>query len=151
MEKEFDDPAELMDIVVGYSNGKAVYLRDVARVEDTIQEKYQEAYINGKPGAQIIIQKQTDANVPVIINKGSKWFRSIGTEGSAGTKAFSLAGNIRNTGLIEVPMGTTLKKIVFDIGGGVKTGKFKSVQVGGKSVRAVLRPYETAGRFHMAL
>ena len=71
--------------------------------------------------------------MPVIINKGSKWFRSIGTEGSAGTKAFSLAGNIRNTGLIEVPMGTTLKKIVFDIGGGVKTGKFKSVQVGGPS------------------
>ena len=76
---------------------------------------------------------ETFANVPVIINKGSKWFKSIGTEGSAGTKAFSLAGNIRNTGLIEVPMGTTLKEIVFDIGGGVKTGKFKSVQVGGPS------------------
>ena len=76
---------------------------------------------------------ETFANVPVIINKGSKWFRSIGTEGSSGTKAFSLAGNIRNTGLIEVPMGTTLKEIVFDIGGGVKTGKFKSVQVGGPS------------------
>lgn len=71
VEKEFDDPAELMDIVVGYSNGKAVYLRDVARVEDTIQEKYQEAYINGKPGAQIIIQKQTDANAVNVI-KGIK-------------------------------------------------------------------------------
>ena len=63
VEKEFDDPSQMEDIVVGYSAGKAVYLRDVARVEDSIQEKYQEAYINGKPGAQIIIQKQTDANI----------------------------------------------------------------------------------------
>ena len=76
---------------------------------------------------------ETFANVPGIINKGSKWFKSIGTEGSTGTKAFSLAGNIKNTGLIEVPMGTTLREIVFDIGGGVKTGNFKSVQVGGPS------------------
>ena len=71
VEKEFDDPVQLMDIVVGYSNGRAVYLRDVARVEDTVQEKYQEAYINGQPGAQIIIQKQTDANAVSVI-KGIK-------------------------------------------------------------------------------
>ena len=71
VEKEFDDPVQLMDIVVGYSNGRAVYLRDVARVEDTVQEKYQEAYINGQPGAQIIIQKQTDANAVNVI-KGIK-------------------------------------------------------------------------------
>ncbi len=71
VEKEFDDPVQLMDIVVGYSNGRAVYLRDVARVEDTVQEKYQEAYINGQPGAQIIIQKQTDANAVSVI-KGVK-------------------------------------------------------------------------------
>ena len=71
VEKEFDDPIQLMDIVVGYSNGRAVYLRDVARVEDTVQEKYQEAYINGQPGAQIIIQKQTDANAVNVI-KGIK-------------------------------------------------------------------------------
>ncbi len=71
VEKEFDDPSQMEDIVVGYSAGKAVYLRDVARVEDSIQEKYQEAYINGKPGAQIIIQKQTDANAVSVI-KGVK-------------------------------------------------------------------------------
>ena len=71
VEKEFDDPHQMEDIVVGYSGGKAVYLRDVARVEDTIQEKYQEAYINGQPGAQIVIQKQTDANAVSVI-KGVK-------------------------------------------------------------------------------
>ena len=76
---------------------------------------------------------ETFANVPVIINKGAESFRSVGTEGSPGTKAFSLAGNIKHTGLIEVPMGTTLREIVFDIGGGVKTGNFKAVQMGGPS------------------
>ena len=76
---------------------------------------------------------ETFANVPPIIERGSTWYRSIGTETSTGTKAFALTGNIKHTGLIEVPMGTTLREIVFDIGGGVKNGKFKAVQIGGPS------------------
>ena len=76
---------------------------------------------------------ETFANVPPIIERGSAWYRSIGTETSTGTKAFALTGNIKHTGLIEVPMGTTLRDIVFDIGGGVKNGKFKAVQIGGPS------------------
>ena len=77
VEKEFDDASQMEDIVVGYSAGKAVYLRDVARVEDSIQEKYQEAYINGKPGAQIIIQKQTDANAVSVIKGVKKEMKKI--------------------------------------------------------------------------
>ena len=76
---------------------------------------------------------ETFANVPPIIERGSAWYRSIGTETSTGTKAFALTGKIKHTGLIEVPMGTTLREIVFDIGGGVKNGKFKAVQIGGPS------------------
>ncbi len=76
---------------------------------------------------------ETFANVPPIIERGAKWYRSFGTETSSGTKAFALTGNIKHTGLIEVPMGTTLREIVFNIGGGVKTGKFKAVQIGGPS------------------
>ncbi len=76
---------------------------------------------------------ETFANVPVIIDKGAKWYKSIGTEGSSGTKAFALTGNIKHTGLIEVPMGTTLREIVYNIGGGVKSGNFKAVQIGGPS------------------
>ena len=76
---------------------------------------------------------ETFANVPPIIERGAQWYRGIGTETSSGTKAFALTGNIKHTGLIEVPMGTTLREIVFDIGGGVKNGKFKAVQIGGPS------------------
>jgi len=77
---------------------------------------------------------ETFASVPVIINKGSAWFSSIGTEKSKGTKVFALAGKINNVGLIEVPMGTTLREVIYDIGGGIKDGKeFKSVQTGGPS------------------
>ena len=77
---------------------------------------------------------ETYANVPKIILEGSEWFRSIGTENSPGCKTFSLTGSIQNTGLIEVPMGTTLREIIFDIGGGLKNGaKFKAVQIGGPS------------------
>jgi NADH:ubiquinone oxidoreductase subunit F (NADH-binding) len=63
------------------------------------------------------------ANVPIIINKGSSWYTSIGTEGSKGTKIFSLVGKVKNTGLVEVPMGMTLKEIIFNIGGGQRDGK----------------------------
>jgi NADH:ubiquinone oxidoreductase subunit F (NADH-binding) len=77
---------------------------------------------------------ETLASVPVIINKGAGWFSSIGTEKSKGTKVFALAGKINNVGLIEVPMGTTLREVIFEIGGGIKNGrKFKAVQTGGPS------------------
>lgn len=77
---------------------------------------------------------ETFANIPVIINKGYAWFAGIGTEKSKGTKVFALAGKINNVGLIEVPMGTTLREIIFEIGGGIKDGKaFKAVQTGGPS------------------
>ena len=77
---------------------------------------------------------ETYANVPMIINNGAAWYRSIGTEGSPGTKAFALTGNVNNTGLIEVPMGTPLRTIIYDIGGGLKGGAaFKGVQIGGPS------------------
>ena len=77
---------------------------------------------------------ETYANVPKIILQGADWFRTIGTEGSPGTKTFSLTGSIENTGLIEVPMGTTLRHIIYDIGGGLKSGAaFKGVQIGGPS------------------
>ena len=77
---------------------------------------------------------ETFANVPDIIKKGASWFRSVGTEGSPGTKAFALTGNVLNTGLIEVPMGTTMREVVYEIGGGIKNNKeFKAVQIGGPS------------------
>ena len=77
---------------------------------------------------------ETFANVAPIINNGIEWFRSFGTPTSPGTKAFALTGNISNTGLIEVPMGTTLREVIFDIGGGMRGGaKFKAVQIGGPS------------------
>jgi len=77
---------------------------------------------------------ETWANVPLIINNGAEWFASIGTERSKGTKTFCLVGQIQNTGLIEVPMGITLREIVYDIGGGIPRGReFKAVQTGGPS------------------
>ena len=77
---------------------------------------------------------ETFANIPVIINKGSEWFNKIGTEKSKGTKVFALAGKVNNVGLIEVPMGITLREVIFDIGGGIRNGKkFKAVQTGGPS------------------
>ena len=86
----------------------------------------------GKP--TVLNNVETYANVPKIIVQGADWFRTIGTEGSPGTKTFSLTGAIENTGLIEVPMGTTLREIIYDIGGGLKSGAaFKGVQIGGPS------------------
>ena len=77
---------------------------------------------------------ETLANVPLIIRRGWEWYAGIGTEGSKGTKIFSLVGKINNTGLVEVPMGVTLREIIFDIGGGIPGGKqFKAVQTGGPS------------------
>jgi NADH:ubiquinone oxidoreductase subunit F (NADH-binding)/(2Fe-2S) ferredoxin/NAD-dependent dihydropyrimidine dehydrogenase PreA subunit len=85
---------------------------------------------------------ETWANVPLIINKGAEWFRSIGTEGSKGTKIFALAGKVNNTGLVEVPMGMTLRDIIFKIGGGIRKGKkFKAVQTGGPSGGVIPEQY----------
>jgi len=77
---------------------------------------------------------ETFANIPAIINNGADWFASIGTEGSKGTKVFALAGKVKNVGLVEVPMGTTLRELIYEIGGGILNGKkFKAAQTGGPS------------------
>jgi bidirectional [NiFe] hydrogenase diaphorase subunit len=86
----------------------------------------------GKP--TVINNVETMANIPTIINRGAAWFAGIGTEKSKGTKVFALAGQLRNTGLIEVPMGTTLREIVYEIGGGILNDRaFKAAQTGGPS------------------
>ena len=86
----------------------------------------------GKPSN--VNNVETFANVPPIILKGADWFASIGTEKSKGTKVFALAGKVNNVGLVEVPMGTTLREVIYDIGGGIRDGKaFKAVQTGGPS------------------
>ncbi|MCG8473723.1 MAG: NADH-quinone oxidoreductase subunit NuoF [Desulfobacterales bacterium] len=85
---------------------------------------------------------ETLANIPVIINRGAAWFSKIGTENSKGTKVFALAGKIRNVGLIEVPMGTTLREVIYEIGGGISSGKeFKAVQTGGPSGGCLTREH----------
>ena len=103
------------------------------RGEPTIKPPFPaESGYNGKPTN--VNNVETFANIPAIINKGAEWFASIGTEKSTGTKVFALAGKINNVGLIEVPMGTTLREVIFEIGGGIKDGKkFKAVQTGGPS------------------
>ena len=103
------------------------------RGEPTIKPPYPaEAGYMGKPTN--VNNVETFANVPVILEKGAEWFSQIGTERSKGTKVFALAGKINNVGLIEVPMGTTLREVIYEIGGGIKNGKkFKAVQTGGPS------------------
>jgi NADH:ubiquinone oxidoreductase subunit F (NADH-binding)/(2Fe-2S) ferredoxin/Pyruvate/2-oxoacid:ferredoxin oxidoreductase delta subunit len=86
----------------------------------------------GKP--TIVNNVETLANVPIIMQKGAEWYSSIGTEKSKGTKVFALAGKVNNVGLVEVPMGTTLREIIYDIGGGIRGGgEFKAAQTGGPS------------------
>ncbi|MDD7200387.1 MAG: NADH-quinone oxidoreductase subunit NuoF [Sphaerochaetaceae bacterium] len=98
----------------------------------------------GKP--TVINNVETWANVPVIITKGGEWFSKIGTEDSHGTKVFALTGKIANSGLVEVPMGTTLRDIIFDIGGGIPDGKkFKGVQTGGPSGGVITAEHLDAG------
>ena len=90
----------------------------------------------------LINNVETWTNVPVIINNGGDWFANIGTEASKGTKVFALTGKINNSGLVEVPMGTTLREIVYDIGGGIPDGKeFKAVQTGGPSGGVITAEY----------
>ena len=93
----------------------------------------------GKP--TVLNNVETFANVPHIINKGAAWYRGIGTENSPGTKAFALTGNVVNTGLIEVPMGATLREIIFDIGGGIPGRK----EVQGRADRRPLRRLSDRG------
>ncbi|MCH3907790.1 MAG: NADH-quinone oxidoreductase subunit NuoF [Sphaerochaeta sp.] len=94
----------------------------------------------GKP--TVINNVETWANVPVIIDKGGAWFAKIGTADSKGTKVFAVTGKIANSGLVEVPMGTTLREIIFDIGGGIAHGKkFKGVQTGGPSGGVITEEY----------
>ena len=94
----------------------------------------------GKP--TIVNNVETLANVPVIFERGADWYSSIGTKTSKGTKVFALAGKINNVGLVEVPMGTTLREIIYDIGGGIKGGgEFKSAQTGGPSGGCIPKQY----------
>lgn len=94
----------------------------------------------GKP--TLINNVETYANIPGIILNGANWYSSIGTDGSKGTKVFALGGNVNNVGLVEVPMGTTLREIVFDIGGGIPNGrKFKAAQTGGPSGGCIPEQY----------
>ncbi len=129
------------DIALKYGAGAFVCGEETAlihsmeggRGEPTLKPPYPsvEGYL-GKPTN--VNNVETFANIPVILMKGAKWFSSIGTAKSKGTKVFALAGKINNVGLIEVPMGTTLREVIFEIGGGIKNGKkFKAVQTGGPS------------------
>ena len=94
----------------------------------------------GRP--TLINNVETYANIPPIITNGAEWFRSVGSVKSPGTKVFALAGNVQNTGLVEVPMGTTLRELVFDIGGGIPGGKkFKAAQTGGPSGGVITADY----------
>jgi NADH:ubiquinone oxidoreductase subunit F (NADH-binding)/(2Fe-2S) ferredoxin len=110
----------------------------VSAIEGRVGEprlKYIRQSISGLHGKPTCLNNvETWANVPLIVSRGADWFRSTGTERSKGTKIFSLVGQVENTGLVEVPMGTTLRKIIYEIGGGIKDGrKFKAVQTGGPS------------------
>ncbi|MFH1930623.1 MAG: FAD-dependent oxidoreductase [Pseudomonadota bacterium] len=99
-----------------------------------------QAGLNGKPTN--INNVETWANVPLIIKNGVEWYSQVGTEQTKGTKIFSLAGKVNNTGLVEVPMGVAIKEVVFDIGGGIPKGrKFKAVQMGGPSGGCVPEQY----------
>lgn len=129
------------DIILRYGAGAFVCGEETAlihsmegkRGEPTFKPPFpaQEGYLH-KPSN--VNNVETFANIPAIINKGWEWFSSIGTEKSKGTKVFALAGQVNNVGLIEVPMGITLREVIFEIGGGIKNGKkFKAVQTGGPS------------------
>ena len=129
------------DIEIRYGAGAFVCGEETAlihsmegnRGEPTLKPPFPaEAGYLGKPTN--VNNVETLANIPIILTKGAEWFSSIGTERSKGTKVFALAGKINNVGLIEVPMGTTLREVIYDIGGGIKGGKkFKAVQTGGPS------------------
>ena len=129
------------DIEIRYGAGAFVCGEETALIHSMEGERGEPTFKPPFPAQSGYLGKPTNvnnvesfANVPVIYTKGAKWFASIGTEKSKGTKVFALAGKINNVGLIEVPMGTTLREVIFEIGGGIKDGKkFKAVQTGGPS------------------
>ncbi len=129
------------DIEIRYGAGAFVCGEETALIHSMEGERGEPTFKPPFPAQSGYLGKPTNvnnvetfANVPVIYNKGAKWFASIGTEKSKGTKVFALAGKINNVGLIEVPMGITLREVIFEIGGGIKDGKnFKAVQTGGPS------------------
>ena len=129
------------DIHIRYGAGAFVCGEEMALIHSMEGERGEpttkppfpaEAGFWGKP--TIVNNVETLANVPAIFLKGANWFNKIGTEKSKGTKVFALAGKVNNVGLVEVPMGITLREVIFDIGGGIRNGKkFKAVQTGGPS------------------
>ncbi len=129
------------DVEIRYGAGAFVCGEETALIRSMEGERGEPTFKPPFPAQSGYLGKPTNvnnvetyANIPVIINKGAKWFASIGTEKSKGTKVFALAGKINNVGLIEVPMGITLREVIFEIGGGIQGGKkFKAVQTGGPS------------------
>jgi NADP-reducing hydrogenase subunit HndC len=129
------------DVEIRYGAGAFVCGEETALIHSMEGERGEPTFKPPFPAQSGYLGKPTNvnnvetyANIPVIINKGAKWFSAIGTEKSKGTKVFALAGKINNVGLIEVPMGITLREVIFEIGGGIKGGrKFKAVQTGGPS------------------
>jgi len=137
------------DLSVKYGAGAFVCGEETAlmrsiegnRGEPTLKPPYPAT--KGLYGCPTVINNvETFANIPQIINNGASWYNSIGTEDSKGTKVFALTGKIKNSGLIELPMGTTIREIVYDIGGGIPNGKkFKAVQMGGPSGGCIPEQY----------
>ncbi len=129
------------DIELRYGAGAFVCGEETALIHSMEGQRGEPTFKPPFPAVEGYLKKpsnvnnvETFANIPVIINKGWEWFSSIGTEKSKGTKVFALAGQINNVGLIEVPMGITLREVIYEIGGGIKNGKkFKAVQTGGPS------------------
>ena len=129
------------DVELRYGAGAFVCGEETALIHSMEGERGEPTLKPPFPSVEGYLKKPTNvnnvetyANIPVIINKGAEWFSKIGTEKSKGTKVFALAGKVNNVGLIEVPMGITLREVIFEIGGGIKGGKkFKAVQTGGPS------------------
>ncbi len=129
------------DVELRYGAGAFVCGEETALIHSMEGERGEPSFKPPFPAESGYMKKPTNvnnvetlANIPIILTKGADWFNKIGTEKSKGTKVFALAGKINNVGLIEVPMGTTLREVIFEIGGGIKDGKkFKAVQTGGPS------------------
>jgi NADP-reducing hydrogenase subunit HndC len=140
----FDFEVEVHRGAGAFVSGESTAL--MSAIEGKVGEpklKYIHTAVSGIKGNPSCLNNvETWANVPLIINKGAEWFNSIGTDGSKGTKIFSLVGKVNNTGLVEVPMGMTLRQLIYDIGGGIPKGKkFKAVQTGGPSGGVIPEQY----------
>lgn len=129
------------DVEIRYGAGAFVCGEETALIHSMEGKRGEPSFKPPFPSVSGYLKKPTNvnnvetfANIPVIINRGAEWFASIGTANSKGTKVFALAGKINNVGLIEVPMGISLREIIFEIGGGIQHGKqFKAIQTGGPS------------------